>query len=138
MFNIQHCASRVIQHSTLKTQHSNWSLMFTRLNKMECKVRTKLDVNIQNSTLRTAHNSTSAQPTTQHSTLNIAVGFNSQSQALAENNSTFNTQNSTLRFALRASRFTFASWHRPRRPSQSVQSLAAHRVPHASRLSSYS
>ena len=26
---------------------------------------------IQNSTLRTAHNSTSAQPTTQHSTLNI-------------------------------------------------------------------
>ena len=39
---------------------------------MEDKVRIKLDVNIQNSTLRTAHNSTSAQPTTQHSTLNIA------------------------------------------------------------------
>ena len=102
MFNIQHCASRVIQHSTLKTQHSNWSLMFTRLNKMECKVRTKLDVNIQNSTLRTAHNSTSAQPTTQHSTLNIAVGFNSQltdsqSQAFAENNSKLNIQHSTLR-----------------------------------------
>ena len=100
---------RTIQHSTLKTQHSNWSLMFTRLNKMECKVRTKLDVNIQNSTLRTAHNSTSAEPTiqhstfnTQHSTLNIAVGFNSQltnsqSQAFAENNSKLNIQHSTLR-----------------------------------------
>ena len=36
---------------------------------MECKVRTKLDVNIQNSTLRFAHNSTSASPTIQHSKL---------------------------------------------------------------------
>ena len=32
----------------------------------------------------------------QHSKFNIAVGFNSQSQASAENNSTFNIQNSTL------------------------------------------
>ena len=37
---------------------------------MECKVRTKLDVNIQNSTLRFARNSTSASPTIQHSTFN--------------------------------------------------------------------
>ena len=36
----------------------------------------------------------------QHSTLNIAVGFNSQSQALAENNSTFNIQNSKFNIAL--------------------------------------
>ena len=84
---------------------------------MECKARTKLDVNIQNSTLRFARNSTSASPTiqhstfntqhcaqrtTQHSTLNIAVGFNSQltnsqSQAFAENNSKLNIQHSTLR-----------------------------------------
>ena len=54
---------------------------------MEGKVRTKKDVNIQ------------------HSTLNIAVGFNSQltnsqSQALAENNSTFNTQNSTFKLVI--------------------------------------
>ena len=53
--------------------------MFTRLIKMEDKVRTKFDVNIQSSTSRTAHNSTSAQPTTQHST--------------------FNTQHSTLNIA---------------------------------------
>ena len=51
---------------------------------MECKVRTKLDVNIQNSTLRAARNSTSAKPTIQHSKLNIASG----------NHSTFKTQNS--------------------------------------------
>ena len=57
---------------------------------------------------------------------------------VAATNSKFNIQNSTLRFALRASRFTFASWHRQRRPTQSVQSLAAHTVPHVSRLSSYS
>ena len=36
---------------------------------MEDKVRIKFDVNIQNSTLRTAHNSTSALPTIQHSKL---------------------------------------------------------------------
>ena len=60
MFNIQHCASRVIPHR-----------------------------------LRRQFN-------TQHSTLNIAVGFNSQltnsqSQAFAENNSKLNIQHSTLR-----------------------------------------
>ena len=37
---------------------------------MEGKVRTKKDVYIQHSTLRTARNSTSASPTIQHSKLN--------------------------------------------------------------------
>ena len=54
---------------------------------MECKVRTKLDVNIQNSTLRFARNSTSASPTIQHST------FNTQHCAQRT------TQHSTLRTA---------------------------------------
>lgn len=59
--------------------------MFTRLIKMEDKVRTKFDVNtqyscfgkrqsrLQHSTLRFAHNSTSALPTIQHSTLYFPI-----------------------------------------------------------------
>ena len=52
-----------------------------------------MQFNIEQLNIGKADNSTF---NTQHSTLNIAVGFNSQSQALAENNSTFNIQNSTL------------------------------------------
>ena len=55
-------------------------------------------LNIQHSTLRTAHNSTSARPTIQNSTLKIQHCRRLQLSiaCVAANNSTFKTQNSSL------------------------------------------